>query len=83
MVNVTVFSKRTGCGQCLITKTHLRNKGVEFEEIILDDHPDWVARLRAEGFLGAPVVLVGDEDVWGGYSGDSIDEWAKEFAAAA
>lgn len=78
-MSITVFSG-PGCVKCLVTKKHLRKRGVEFEEIDVQESPEWVDRLKENGFLGLPVVLVNDEDVWEGYSSESIDEWALEVA---
>jgi hypothetical protein len=33
--------------------------------------------------MTAPVVLVGEDDVWEGYSSDSINEWARDLVRAA
>lgn len=80
-MNVTVFTKAQ-CGQCIWTKKRFEKLGVRFDEVRVDQAPEWVDRLRAAGYETAPVVLVGDEDIWGGYSSDSIDEWARELVAA-
>lgn len=73
-MGVTVFTT-AACGGCVATKSHLKRRGVEFEEIRIDQNPEWADRLRTAGYLTAPVVLVGDEDVWGGFSSDSLEEW--------
>lgn len=86
MIPITVFSA-PGCGQCVATKAHLKKRRLLFEEIRVDEA--WVDRLKiielekGRNLAGLPVVLVGDEDVWSGYSSDSIDEWARELVAAA
>lgn len=60
---------------CLVTKSHLKRRGVEFEEVRIDQDPDWADRLKEMGYLTAPVVLVGEDDVWEGFSSDSLEEW--------
>lgn len=79
---VTVFTTGPGCHLCLVTKTHLKKRGVQFEEVRIDQNPDLADLLKALGYLTAPVVLVDEDDVWQGYSGDSIDELAKDLAVA-
>jgi len=79
---VTVFTKNS-CPQCLVTKRHLQKRAVPFEEINIEEHPEWVDRLKALNFSAMPVVLVGDEDVWAGYSSDSVEEWALELSETA
>lgn len=79
MTSVTVFSTGPGCHKCLVTKTHLRKRGIEFEEVRMDQNPDWIDKMKALGHETAPVVLVGDEDVWSDYSGESIDALARGF----
>lgn len=74
-MGVTVFTTGPGCHLCLVTKKHLERRGVEFEEIRIDQHPEWADRLKAMGYETAPVVLVDEDDVWQGYSSDSLNEW--------
>lgn len=80
-MSVTVFTTGPGCHQCLVTKTHLKRRGIEFEEIRIDQLPQWADRLKAMGYQTAPVVLVGEDDVWQGYSSDSLEEWFPKAAA--
>lgn len=80
---VTVFTTGPSCHKCFTTKIHLKKRGVEFEEIRIDQDRFWLDTVMSHGFTTAPVVLVNDEDVWEGYSGESIDEWAKELVQTA
>lgn len=77
MTSVTVFTTGPSCHFCLVTKKHLATREIEFEEVRMDQNPDWIDRMKALGHETAPVVLVGDEDVWTGYSGESIDALAR------
>lgn len=81
-MGVTVFTTGPGCHLCFVTKKHLTKRGVEFEEYRIDQNPAMADRLKGMGYLTAPVVLVGEDDVWQGYSGDSIDELARDLAVA-
>lgn len=82
-VTVTVFSTGPGCHLCLVTRRHLTTREIRFDEIRLDENPEWAERIKTLGFTKAPVVLVDDDDVWDGYSGESIDQLAKELAYVA
>jgi glutaredoxin-like protein NrdH len=80
---VTIFTTGPGCHLCHVTKAHLKKRGVVFEEIRIDEQPEWADRLKTMGYMTAPVVLVGEDDVWEGYSSDSINEWARDLVRAA
>lgn len=82
-MTVTVFSGGPECHLCLVTRRHLTTRKIRFEEIRLDQNPEWEDRVKALGFTGVPVVLVDDDDVWSGYSGESIDQLARELAYVA
>lgn len=83
MTSVTVFSTGPGCHLCLVTRTHMKKRGISFDEVRLDLSPEWAEIITSYGFTTAPVVLVDDEDVWDGYSGDSIDELARDLGLMA
>jgi glutaredoxin-like protein NrdH len=78
---VTVFTTGPGCHLCLVTKKHLTGRGVEFEEVRIDQNPGLADRLRMMGYATAPVVLVDEDDVWQGYSSASLDEWFPKAVA--
>ena len=80
---VTVFTTGPTCQMCRITKMQMKRKGIVFEEVRLDEHPDLADKVKALGFTQAPVVLVNDEDVWDGYRSEAIDQLARDIAAVA
>lgn len=82
---VTVFSTGPSCHRCLITKKHLERRGVPYVEVRIDleENSQWAERLKEMGFTQAPVVQVDDDDVWEGYSADSIDELGRDMAVTA
>lgn len=82
-MSVTVFTTGPGCHLCLTTKIHMKRRGIEFEEVRLDQNPDLADKVRELGFITAPVVLVDDDDVWEGYSSDHIDALAAEVSETA
>lgn len=82
MPAITVFTTGPTCQMCRTTKLHMKRKGIDFEEVRLDENPDLADAVRGLGFTMAPVVLVNDEDVWDGYRSDAIDQLAQEISAA-
>jgi glutaredoxin len=59
----------------------MKKRGIEFEEIRVDQDPAWATRLKELGHETAPVVLIGEDDVWAGYSSESINDWARWLVA--
>lgn len=82
MPSVTVFTTGPTCQMCRTTKLHMKRKGIDFEEVRLDETPGLADKVRELGFTMAPVVLVDEEDVWDGYRSDAIDQLAREITAA-
>lgn len=82
-MSVTVFTTGPSCHLCRVTKVHLKRRGIDFDEVRLDENPDLAERVRELGFTTAPVVLIDDEDCWEGYSSDRIDELAAELTVTA
>ncbi len=76
---LTVYSNE-GCVQCTATLRALRDAGIDFEVVDLSTDPEALARLKAAGFLQAPVVETADQS-WSGFRPDMIDAVAKKRAA--
>ena len=56
------------CGYCVRAKALLRSRGLEFEEVSLDDEPAFRETLhRLTGGWTVPQITIGDE-VIGGYT---------------
>lgn len=68
---VTVFSK-SNCHPCKITKKVLTERGVEFEERLVDEDPEALAEIKKMGYLQVPVVVT-PEDHWSGLNPDKLD----------
>lgn len=83
MPSITVFTTGPTCQMCRTTKMALKRRGIPFEEVRLDENPELADKVRELGFTMAPVVLIGDEDVWEGFRSEAIDQLAREMAAAA
>ena len=64
-----IYSKKT-CGYCTNLKTWLKNNGFEFEEIKVDEDPEALKFIKAQGHQTVPQVYLDDKLlVDGGYTG--------------
>lgn len=70
MTKITVYSK-PACVQCDATKKDLKKRGLEFEVIDVTEDDAALEKVKSMGFLGAPVVIAGDQS-WAGYRPDLI-----------
>lgn len=72
MSNITVFSKNN-CMQCKMTKKFLEKEGVAFQEINIDEQPEYIEHVKSLGFTAAPVIQVG-EMVFSGFQPAKLKE---------
>lgn len=79
-MTVTVYTKPS-CVQCTATYRALDSKGVEYNVLDLSTDPSALDRVKALGYLQAPVVIT-DEDHWSGFRPDKIDELAARLVSA-
>jgi glutaredoxin 3 len=64
---VVVYTK-SNCPYCIRAKDMLKRKGVNFEEIYLDDRPEEYAVLKQKtGMMTVPQIFINDELI-GGYT---------------
>lgn len=79
MKKITVFTK-PACVQCRFTKTKLDQLGIPYDTIDVSVDEEALAKVKALGYLTAPVVLVereGEDDAhWGGFQPDRIEAQA-------
>lgn len=60
--NITIFTTNT-CGYCSMVKKYLGAKGMNYEEVNLDEHPQRQAEaLELSGALTVPVTVVTKAD---------------------
>ena len=71
-MKVVVFSSNT-CSYCNMAKEYLKEKGVEFEEKNVSVDAEARKELIANGFMGVPVIYVGDEVIQG-FDKNRLDE---------
>lgn len=83
-MNVMVYTK-PGCVQCNATYRGLDKVGLPYESKDISQDPEALSRIKALGFLQAPVVEVtyatGETDSWSGFRPDKISEHAEAIAA--
>ncbi len=70
---ITVYSQPS-CVQCNATYRRLDAAGLEYPVIDVSEDAEALAKIKALGYLQAPVVIT-DEDHWSGYRPDKIDEY--------
>lgn len=60
--NVTIFTTNT-CGYCVMVKKYLKAKGVEYDEVNLDQNPErQVEATTLSGVTTVPVTVVTKHD---------------------
>lgn len=79
-MTVTVYTKPS-CVQCNATYRALDAKGINYTITSLADDPIALERVKALGYMQAPVVIAGD-DHWSGFRPDKISELADKVKAA-
>jgi len=71
IMRITIYT-RNDCVQCHATKRAMESRGYTFELINLDNDPQAVEALRAQGFRQLPVVIT-DSLSWSGFRPDMIN----------
>jgi len=79
-MTVTVYTK-PACVQCNATYRALDKKGIAYQSVDISQDPEALERLKALGYLQAPVVVT-EADHWSGFRPDKIDELAQTAAAS-
>ena len=69
-MTVTVYTK-PACVQCNATYRALDKKGIAYEVVDMSQDPAALERVRALGFMQAPVVIT-ETDSWSGFRPDKI-----------
>jgi len=69
---ITIYSK-DNCNNCYILKNDLVRYGINFEEINLNESPEYIDDLKEMGFRSLPVIKYGEN--WdSGYNKTIIDK---------
>ena len=82
MAKVVLYSKND-CIQCRMTKRNLDSLGIEYQEINLDENPQFLEYVTKDlGFMAAPVVVT-DTDAWSGFQPGKIKAIKRQLAIKA
>ncbi|ELY2738747.1 glutaredoxin-like protein NrdH [Cronobacter dublinensis] len=79
-MRITIYT-RNDCVQCHATKRALESRGIAFDTINLDEHPEAIDTLREQGFRQLPVVMA-DDMSWSGFRPDMINRLRADSLAA-
>ena len=79
-MTVTVYTK-PACVQCNATYRALDKKGIAYEVVDMSQDPAALERVRALGFMQAPVVVT-ETDSWSGFRPDRIKALTAMVASA-
>ncbi|MDN6900106.1 glutaredoxin-like protein NrdH [Oenococcus sicerae] len=81
MADITVYTKNN-CVQCKMTKKFLTSMSIDFKEINIDEHPEFVDQLKAEGHRQTPVVKIAGFNAVSGFRPDFLKKAISTEAAA-
>lgn len=70
---VTVYSKNN-CIQCKMTKKFLTDNQVHFNEVNVEDNPEVLAELKAQGYRQMPIVKAPGMEVFSGFRPDVLKQ---------
>lgn len=60
--NITIYTTNT-CSYCPMVKQYLKSKGLTYDEVNLEEHPDQQAKVyEMSGALTVPVTIVTKQD---------------------
>lgn len=71
---VTVYSKHN-CVQCKMTKRFLDSNNITYQEINLDEQPEYIEHVKGLGFNAAPVIETPTE-VFSGFQPGKLKQLA-------
>lgn len=71
MKNVVVYTKND-CIQCKMTKRYLKEHQIGYEEKNINEHPEYVDYLKAQGFRSVPVVMAKESGPIIGFRPDAL-----------
>jgi glutaredoxin-like protein NrdH len=78
-MTVTVYTK-PACVQCNATYRALDKNGIAYETVDLSQDPAALDRVRALGYMQAPVVVT-EQEHWSGFRPYKIEGLAQSAAA--
>ncbi|MDO5493988.1 MAG: glutaredoxin-like protein NrdH [Nesterenkonia sp.] len=79
-MSVTVYTK-PACVQCNATYRALDKNGVTYSTVDISQDADALERVRALGYMQAPVVIT-EDDHWSGFRPDKISGLSTSAASS-
>lgn len=70
-MNVTLYTK-DNCPQCKMTKRFLTDKNVSYNEVNIDNEPQYVDWLKDNGYRSVPVVTANENVSIVGFRPDQL-----------
>lgn len=52
-----ILYTKKNCPECVKMKQTLNQRGIDYEEVNLDDNPEAIAMLKTLGYRSVPVIL--------------------------
>jgi glutaredoxin-like protein NrdH len=68
---ITVFTK-SNCIQCTMTKKEMDKRGIAYEELNIEEHPETLQAFIDAGLTAAPIVVT-DIKRWSGFRLNKIE----------
>lgn len=68
------------CVQCMMTKKEFDRRGIRFEEMNLENHPDAAEAFKGAGLMAAPIVVT-DTKKWSGFRLEKIKSLENHLKA--
>jgi len=76
-MKVTLYTT-PGCVACRQTAKVFEKKGIVFDTLNLEQHPELADQIRSLGYTAAPVVIA-DDMSWSGFRLNKIEELEKRI----
>jgi glutaredoxin-like protein NrdH len=68
---MTIIYTKSNCIQCDASKALMEDNGKQFQEISLEENPHELNRLKALGYMSAPIIET-ETDTWAGFNYEKI-----------
>ena len=76
-MKVTLFST-PNCMACKQTARAFEKRGIVFDSLNLENHPEILDQFKGLGYASAPIVLAGDMS-WSGFRLSKIEQLAEKI----
>lgn len=77
-MKVTLYTT-PNCVQCRQTAKQFERRGIVFDSLNLENHPELLDQFKSLGYTSAPIV-VADGMSWSGFRMNKIEDLAKKIA---